>query len=83
MSVEYITFDKLQLRVLALEEKMDAVIQHLGMIVPDDRGSEISPEILDLVYQGDQAGAVKLYREETGVGLKAAKEVIESLSETI
>jgi ribosomal protein L7/L12 len=38
---------------------------------------------LDLVYQGDQAGAVKLYREETGVGLKAAKEVIESLSETI
>ena len=53
---------------------------------PDRRLREnpsISPfenEILSLLRQGQKIGAIKLYREKTGVGLKEAKDFIEALA---
>ena len=42
-------------------------------------GPDISPVLQDLVQQGKLIEAIKLYREETGVGLKEAKAFVESL----
>jgi ribosomal protein L7/L12 len=35
--------------------------------------------VLDLVRQGNKIGAIKQYREETGLGLREAKDVIDGL----
>jgi large subunit ribosomal protein L7/L12 len=40
----------------------------------------VSAEVLDLVRSGQPIHAIKLYREQTGVGLKQAKDVIDALS---
>jgi large subunit ribosomal protein L7/L12 len=37
----------------------------------------VSPAVLALVQQGNKIGAIKQYREETGCGLKEAKDVID------
>jgi len=39
----------------------------------------VSAEVLDLVRQGKPINAIKVYREQTGVGLKEAKDVIDRL----
>jgi kynurenine formamidase/ribosomal protein L7/L12 len=51
---------------------------------PPSRESTDSPfesEILSLLEQGRKIGAIKLYREKTGVGLKEAKDFIDALAE--
>ncbi len=42
--------------------------------------STFEDEILSLLKQGQKIGAIKLYREKTGVGLKEAKDFIEALA---
>lgn len=41
----------------------------------------IIPEIRALVEQGELIRAIKAYREETGAGLKEAKDAIDALAE--
>jgi large subunit ribosomal protein L7/L12 len=40
-------------------------------------GGAMSPAVMELVQQGNKIGAIKQYREETGVGLKEAKDAID------
>lgn len=37
----------------------------------------LSPEVMRLMEGGNKIGAIKLYREQTGVGLKEAKDAVE------
>ena len=46
---------------------------------PPDAVSGVSAEVLDLVRQGRKINAIKVYREQTGVSLKEAKDVIDRL----
>jgi ribosomal protein L7/L12 len=55
------------------------LLDHLGLEYREEPNAGVSPEILDLVRRGDTIGAIRLYREDTGFGLKEAKEFIESL----
>lgn len=41
--------------------------------------SGVSAEVLQLVQQGNKIAAIKRYREETGLGLREAKDVIDGL----
>ncbi len=41
---------------------------------------ELSPEIYQLLAQGRKIEAIKLIREETGLGLAEAKEIADALS---
>jgi ribosomal protein L7/L12 len=41
--------------------------------------SRVSSEILNLLAAGDKIGAIKAYRNQTGAGLKDAKDFIESI----
>jgi ribosomal protein L7/L12 len=55
------------------------LVEKVGLECDERPGPDISPMIKDLVRKGDLIAAIKLYREETGVGLKEAKTFIESL----
>jgi Ribosomal protein L7/L12 C-terminal domain len=58
-----------------LERKVDLILKHLGI----DPNQGVDAEIMKLVNAGEKIKAIKLYREQTGVGLKEAKDYVESL----
>ena len=70
---------KLKQKVRTLEYQLNFILDHLQLIPPREPEPRVSPEILDLVRDGRKIEAIKLYREETGVGLKEAKDYIDSL----
>ena len=62
-------------RIALLEQKVDAIMAHLGIQIdiPDDGLSEV----WDLAERGQKIEAIKRYRELTGVGLAEAKRAVE------
>ena len=70
---------QLKLRVGKLERQVAFLLEHLGLEYYEGTDAGVSPDILELVRTGDKLRAIKLYREETGLGLREAKEFIESL----
>ena len=71
----------LRQRVAKLERQVAFLIQSSGLRYVDEPPSGVSPEIMDLVQRGQKIQAIKLYRQETGVGLREAKEFIDALDE--
>lgn len=61
-------------RTLRMEYKINLIAKHLGMGDPGD-----SNPILRELWNGNKINAIKIYREQTGVGLKEAKDVIDAL----
>jgi len=70
---------KLSRQVAKLERQIKFLMEHLGLEYEEEPNAGVSTEILELVRKGDKLRAIKFYREETGVGLREAKEFIESL----
>ena len=70
---------ELRRRVAKLERQVAFLTERMGIQYPDEPDHGVSPEILELARRGRKIAAIKLYREETGVGLRAAKEFIDSL----
>jgi ribosomal protein L7/L12 len=58
-----------------LERKVDLIRSHLGI----DPNQGVNEKIVELMKAGRKIEAIKLYREQTGVGLKEAKDYVESL----
>ena len=58
-----------------LERKVDLILKHLGI----DPYQGVDEKIVELMRAGQKIEAIKLYREQTGVGLKEAKDYVESL----
>ena len=58
-----------------LERKLDLILKHLGL----DPNQGLDEKIVELVKSGQKIQAIKLYREQTGVGLKEAKDYVEGL----
>ncbi len=58
-----------------LERKVDLILKHLGI----DPNQGVDEQIMKLLDAGEKIKAIKLYREQTGVGLKEAKDYVESL----
>jgi len=65
-------------RLARLEAMMNLVLQRLG-IGPNDALAGPSEEIKRLLMQGKKIEAIKVYREQTGYGLKEAKDYIDAL----
>ncbi len=70
---------KLSQRVATLERQVEFLMKHLGVSYDGAPDAGVSPEIMELVRRGDKLRAIRAFREETGVGLREAKEFIESL----
>jgi ribosomal protein L7/L12 len=66
-------------RLAALERKVDAVLDHLGVVVPEPR----HPAVERLLAEGQQIAAVKAYREETGADLLTAKRAVDGLAQRL
>lgn len=58
-----------------LERKLDLILNHLGL----DPKQGVDVKIMELMKSGQKIQAIKLYREQTGVGLKEAKDYVEGL----
>ena len=70
---------ELRQRVAKLERQMALLLQQQGISFREERNLGASPEVVELMRRGRKIEAIKVYREETGVGLKEAKEFVESL----
>ena len=62
-------------RLRALDRKVDLLLKHAGI----DPYEGLDKQIVDLVRSGQKIEAIKLYRAQTGVGLKEAKDYVERL----
>jgi ribosomal protein L7/L12 len=71
----------LKSRVSNLEQKLEFLLQALGL---ESKGNIIqNSAIIEQLKSGNKINAVKLYREQTGVGLKEAKDAIDALERTL
>jgi ribosomal protein L7/L12 len=66
------------IRIAQLERKMSILFQHLGIAEPGPQGDDVSPEVIEALTAGNTIKAIKIHNEQTGVGLGAAKQAVES-----
>jgi ribosomal protein L7/L12 len=68
--------ERRQIRLAIVERKLDAVLDHLGVEVPEPHVQQVEA----LLRRGKTIEAIKVYREATGAGLREAKEAVDRLS---
>ena len=74
---------EIQQRLALVESRLEQLFEHLDLAPqqapePGDAGTAINdPEIQDLLAKGNEAQAVKRYRELTGVGIAEAQSAIQ------
>lgn len=69
-------------RLRALDQLVKHLYKQTGIPLPDLQAlatTEVSDHVRQLVAAGNKMGAMKAYRDETGVDLRTANQVIESL----
>ena len=64
-----------------IESKLDRVIEHLGLpeLCREYISDELKDELIVLVRKNEKIKAIKRLREATGMGLKQAKDYVDSL----
>lgn len=78
----YTVISSFEKKLNKIEMKMDKIAEKLG-VNEETLSDEVQKEIEELVKQGNLVRAIKIYRMETGVGLKEAKEYIDDLCNNI
>ena len=68
----------LSCQISRLERKVDAIMAHLQIQLPDDGMDDIR----DLAASGNKIAAIKEYRARTGVGLAEAKQAVDAVLRT-
>lgn len=71
-------FAQLEKRIMLLER----ALRNYGIPIPiayEGEPTEVSPAVRQLVLDGNKIKAIKLLVEETGLGLKQAKDIIDRL----
>ncbi|MGW0564184.1 hypothetical protein ACWDZ4_27165 [Streptomyces sp. NPDC003016] len=66
-------------RVARLEQKLDLVMEQLGIHVPDPATDQVAA----LVREGKKIQAIKLYRETTGSDLLTAKNAVDRMESQV
>ena len=66
-------------RLRRLEAKLNLILEHLGLEYKDPATQGLSPEVKTLADDSARKiAAIRLHREQTGLGLKEAKEAVEA-----
>jgi ribosomal protein L7/L12 len=66
---------------LRMQRQVDAIMTHLRLTEPAaSRPGALSPQVAALVAAGRRIEAIRLYRQETGEGLKQARAAVEDAS---
>ena len=69
---------QLVLRQVRMQRQLDAIMNHLGVAEPPiSRAGALSPQVASLIAVGRKIEAIRLYRQETGEGLKQAKDAVD------
>jgi hypothetical protein len=69
----------LEMRLRRIERKLDLILEFLHVPVKDvELVNQVSAAVRQLADEGRKIEAIKLYREQTGAGLREAKEMVES-----
>ena len=69
-----------------METAMQALLTRSGLdpseLTPPEllQSQQLTPAIQDALMRGNKIEAIKLYREQYGVGLKEAKDVIDAMA---
>jgi hypothetical protein len=63
-------------RLGVIERKLDLILKALGVEYRDD----LADRLAKLVTEGRKIEAIKIYREQTGAGLKEAKDAVEGMT---
>lgn len=77
--MESMAIAELQRRVAKLERTVTFLLDQLHIKYVDAPPAGVSPEVFAAVQKGNKIEAIKIYREQTGLGLKEAKDFIDSL----
>ena len=64
-----------------IERKLDALLKHQGVSLPPQ--AKLSDEVQQLARDNHKIEALKLHREQTGLGLAEAKSDVEDFIKTI
>ncbi len=80
--MEFSREDELRRRVALLERKVSHLYEIAQRDEPDFDTSEVSDQVLMLVQQDRTLDAIRLHREQTGLGLAEAKDAIDRLGPT-
>ena len=59
---------------LLLEHKINLILNHLG--IEDDAATDV---VRDLIIRGQKIEAIRVYRQQSGAGLKVAKEAVDQM----
>jgi ribosomal protein L7/L12 len=65
-------------RLKRIEEKLDMLLGHLGLEYHDPARRGLSDAVRGHLDAGRKIEAIKLLREETGVGLREAKDAVDN-----
>ena len=68
----------LRSRITQLEERVDFLYKHLGIVSTEDQRMA-DKRIIDTLRKGNKIEAVKIYREIYNVGLAEAKQAVDDL----
>ncbi|ACJ30664.1 hypothetical protein swp_3994 [Shewanella piezotolerans WP3] len=61
-----------------IENKIDTLLENNGIVF--DENIHVSKDVLTAITLGKKLTAIRLYRQETGAGLKEAHEVVNRIS---
>lgn len=65
-------------QLIRIEQKLDLILQHLGLALPEQTPSGLSPEVQALCRDpNNKIQAIARYRQETGCSLVEAKAAVE------
>jgi ribosomal protein L7/L12 len=69
-------------RLARTERKLNALLRHFG--IEPNQGPPLSDRVKELARDPEQKiAAIKVYREETGVSLREAKEAVEAFMNSL
>lgn len=67
-----------QARLRRLEAKFDLLLRHLGLDYEQTVALGMSEQVKALADGGEKLNAIKVHREQTGLGLKEAKDEVDA-----
>jgi low affinity Fe/Cu permease len=73
--------NKIQRDQKRIESKLDRILEHLGLpeLCNEYVSDELKSELIELIRENKKIKAIKKLRESTGMGLKEAKDYVDSL----
>jgi ribosomal protein L7/L12 len=74
------TLSRAMTRIAELEYKLDHLYRQLGIEEPPPAVQGVSPEVYQALAAGNKIEAIRIHREQTGMGLADAKRAVEGLA---